>query len=474
MKKVKSIHFVGIKGVGMAPLAIIAKQAGIKVSGCDIDEKFITDVSLKKAGIEPLKGFSKDHINKGTDLVITTGAHGGFENEEVKATKEVGIEVMTQGQAVGVFMQGDLLGRSYKGISVAGSHGKTTTTAMIATILKEADLDPSFIIGTSDIFSLPSPGHFGKGKYFIAEADEYATEPSLDKTAKFLWQHPKILLFTNIDFDHPDIYPTIDHVYDVFLKFAKKLPSDGILIANGDDRQIQRLIKEYEGKVILYGMSPINNFVIKKVSISQDQMFFWVDAFGTSLGEFSLSIAGEHNAINALGAIVVALEAGVPLEKIKRALSNFKGSKRRSEYIGQLASGAYLFDDYAHHPTEIKKTLLSFRQRFPKYKLVCIFQPHTYSRTKHLFDDFISSFNQCDQVILTNIYSSSREQPDNTVSAKQIVEKMNTFRKSSLFMPTLLDVIEYINKNGFDKDTVIVTMGAGDIYKIAQSLKLKS
>ena len=179
MNKIKNIHFLGIKGVGMTPLAIIAKEAGFKVSGCDLDEEFITDAPLERAGIKSLVGFSEEHL-LACDLLITTGAHGGFENIEVIKAKQLGIPVWTQGQAVGKFMDGELLKDVFEGISVAGSHGKTTTSAMIATILKENKQDPTFLIGTGDIPSLGSSGHFGKGKYFVAEADEYATEPKYD------------------------------------------------------------------------------------------------------------------------------------------------------------------------------------------------------------------------------------------------------------------------------------------------------
>ncbi|MBU4016929.1 UDP-N-acetylmuramate--L-alanine ligase, partial [Patescibacteria group bacterium] len=192
MKK-KNIHFVGIKGVGMTPLAIIAKEAGFTVTGSDIDEEFITDEALKKAGIIPFVGFDPIHITK-PDLVITTGAHGGLDNIEVKKAKELGIEVLTHGQAVGVFMEGKIFNKSFRGISVAGTHGKTTTSGMLAAILHENRMDPSFVIGTGCVGSLGAPGHFGKGKYFIAEADEYATEPKYDKTPKFLWQHPQIAI----------------------------------------------------------------------------------------------------------------------------------------------------------------------------------------------------------------------------------------------------------------------------------------
>lgn len=472
-KKIKSIHFVGVKGVGMTPLAIIAKEAGIKVIGSDITDKFITDEVLRKKDIIPFKGFSENNISN-VDLVVTTGAHGGFDNVEVKKAIEKGIKVITQGEALGIFMDGDIFSRKFEGISVAGSHGKTTTTAMLSTIFEKAGMNPSFVIGTSDISSLDAPGHYGKGKYFIAEADEYATEPNYDKTSKFLWQHPKFLIFTNIDFDHPDFFSSIDSVKNAFQKFAKQLSSSGVLIANGDDIEIKKITSTCKSKVILFGQSPTNDFVLKKISISGDQLFFWVDAYGSSLGEFSLQVTGEHNAYNALAAVIGALEAGISIAKIKEGLYSYAGSKRRSEYKGRLESGAYLFDDYAHHPTEIKKTLIGFRQRFPKSKIVCVFQPHTYSRTKYLFDDFISSFNSSDVAIITNIYSSLREKPNSSVSSKLLVEKMNIFNKHALFLPSLNDVVEYINQNSFRDNTVIITMGAGDVYKIHDKLEVEN
>ncbi|MBI3069699.1 MAG: UDP-N-acetylmuramate--L-alanine ligase [Candidatus Levybacteria bacterium] len=474
MTKNKHIHFVGIKGVGMTPLAIIAKEAGFTVSGCDIEEEFITDEALRKAGINPLIGFSKEHI-KSVDLVITTGAHGGFDNEEVKSAREQGIQIMTQGQAVGVFMKGDLFGKKFEGISVAGSHGKTTTTAIIATILREGGLDPSYVVGTGMVASLGSAGHFGRGKYFVAEADEYMTEPKYDKTVKFLWQHPKILVITNIEFDHPDVYESIDSMQDAYLKFANQLPNDGVLIASKDDPQVKKLLKEYQGRVITFGYSPQNDFILKKVSISDLKTFFWVATKdGTSLGEFVLNVPGEHNGLNALASIVAALECGLDIAKIKKALIAFSGSKRRFEYIGKLQSGGLIFDDYAHHPTEIQKTLLAFRQSFPKKKIVCIFQPHTYSRTKALFEEFVRSFGLCDTLILTDIYPSLREKPDQSVSSEKMALSIERFHKEVLFLPRLLDVVEYINQKQYKEDTLLVTMGAGDVYKIASSLLWRS
>ncbi len=450
--KINSIYFVGIKGVGMTPLAIIAKEAGFEVKGSDIGEKFITDELLDKAGIVPLLGFSSARIAN-PDLVITTGAHGGFNNVEVLEAKRKGIRVMTQGEAVGVFMDGAIFGRKFTGISVTGTHGKTTTTAMIATMLKEAGLDPSYIIGTGNVPSLRSSGHFGKGKYFVAEADEYMTEPSFDKTIKFMWQHPKIAVFTNIEFDHPDAYGSLDDVREAFFKFASQLGKDGVLVACGDDPEIQKILSLVKCRKVTYGASTNNDFTV-----------------GSALRGINLNVFGDHNRLNATAAFVVGLEIGLSKEKIKTGLSRFRGVKRRSEFVGTLKSKALLFDDYAHHPTEIKKTLKSFREKFPNMKIVCIFQPHTYSRTKYLFDQFLTSFNDADTVLLTNTYSSLREKPDPKILSKILADKIGLKHKNVVFLPKLSDVVKYIDKNAYGKDTLLLTMGAGDVYTISQKL----
>ena len=297
-KKIKSIYFVGIKGVGMTPLAIIAKESGMEVSGSDIGEEFITSELLRKSGITSLTGFSKDHI-KNPDLIITTGAHGGFNNVEVLEAKRKGIKVLTQGEAVGAFMDGAIFDRNQVGISVTGTHGKTTTTAMAATVLKDCGLDPSFVIGTGNVLSLGSSGHFGKGKYFVAEADEYMTEPSFDKTIKFMWQHPKIAVITNIEFDHPDAYKSLDETREKFLEFARELPKDGVLITCGDDPQVKKLLSQFYGRKITYGFAKQNDYVVDNV-----------------LKDVKLSVFGDHNRLNAVASFIVGLEVGLAKEKI--------------------------------------------------------------------------------------------------------------------------------------------------------------
>ncbi len=453
MQRVRSIHFVGIKGVGMTPLAIIAKEAGIKVSGSDIADKFITDVVLKKTGIIPLVGFSENHVGN-VDLVITTGAHGGFNNIEALEAKRKKIKVITQGEAVGTFMDGAIFGRKFFGISVTGTHGKTTTTAMIATLLKVNNLDPSYLIGTADVASLGAPGHYGKGKYFVAEADEYMTEPAFDRTIKHMWQHPKIAIITNIEFDHPDAYSSLDDTREKFLEFANQLPEDGALVTWGDDPQVKKLLVQFKGRKITYGCAKQNDYIVDNV-----------------LKDIKLSVFGDHNRLNATAAFAVGLEIGLSREQIRKGLEQFKGSKRRSEFVGTLSGGAQLFDDYAHHPTKIQKTLKAFREKFPNSKIVCVFQPHTYSRTKSLFEQFSDSFKDVDTVILTNIYASLREKPDLSISMQDMVNKIG---KKALFLPTLSDVVKYINNQGYGKNVVLITMGAGDVYKISEKLKFKS
>ncbi len=468
MKK-KQIHFVGIKGTNMMPLALIAKSAGYDVTGSDVDQEFITDAALKKAKITPLKGFAAEHVSQ-PDFVITTGAHGGYDNIEVHAAKLKKIPVMSAGEATGAFMKGEILGEQFTGISVAGTHGKTTTTAMIATILKENGLDPSYIIGTGDVKSLGVPGYLGKGRYFVAEADEYATEPVHDRRARFLWQHPTFAIFTNIEHDHPDIYPTIDSVRSTFLEFANNLSPKGLLIACGDDPEVRKLLKEYERKAVTYGFGAGNDYVLERATISGDQTFFWVKSHGVPLGEFAIRVAGEHNALNALAAIIIALEVGLSIEKVRKGLLAFEGSKRRLEFIGDLQTGAKVYDDYAHHPTEIRKTLGALRKQYPKKKIVCLFQPHTYSRTKQLFNDFLRVFEDVDTIVVTDIYASLREKADPSVSAKQLAVGISNHHKEVIYLETLDDVVKYINENRFRSDTILVSMGAGDIYTIHTKL----
>jgi UDP-N-acetylmuramate--alanine ligase len=466
----KKVHFVGVKGVGMASLALIAKQAGYEVTGSDVSDAFITDKILKENGIEILNDFDPSRVS-GVDIVITTGAHGGYENPEVMHAKSLNIPVVSQGEAVGLFMDGKLfVDRKFVGISIAGSHGKTTTTGMIATMLKNAGMDPSYVIGTSQIPSLDGPGHLGKGKYVVVEADEYATEPTHDKKAKLLWQHPEVIVLTNIDFDHPDIYGSLEEIVLVFHMFVSDLPDQGILIACGDDEGVKMLAKNISRDIVTFGFSPTNTYQITHVKTDEARTFFTISRMGMDLGEFSVEVSGQHNALNATASVVCGIELGMTPESIKNSLKKYSGAKRRMEYVGKLTSGALVYDDYAHHPKEISETLSAFREMFPKKRLVCIFQPHTFSRTKKLFEQFTTSFDKADVVGIMNIFSSAREKDDETVSSIQLVSQIK-LRKSSVFsLPEALDVVQYIDQNRFGEDTIVILMGAGDIYKLTETL----
>lgn len=470
MNKISTIHFTGIKGVGMTPLAIIAKEAGISITGSDVDEDFITEYSLKKAGISVFRGFNASDIGN-PDLLITSGAHGGQNNPQAFESRKRKIPVWSQGQAVGEFMKGDIFGRKFKGISISGSHGKTTVTSIVATIFKESGLDPSYLIGTSSISSLDMPGHFGNGKFFIAEADEYATDPDSDRTAKMLWQHPEIALITNIEFDHPDIYKNIEDVRNSFVAFSNSLKKDSILVVCIDDKENKTFIRESGVRnLVTYGFSPSSDYKLDNLIQEGGETVFHVNYKNTILGKFFTDLPGEFNALNLLGSIVISIEAGISVDKIQSSIKKYKGAKRRFEYIGTLSSGAKLFDDYAHHPTEIKKTLRALSDRYKDKKIVCIFQPHTYSRTKALFDDFIHSFSDADEVIISDIYSSLREVPDPSVGSEILTKRMKSIHNSVAYMPALPDVIKYVSQENYDDDFIVISMGAGDIYKIKDSL----
>lgn len=468
----KKIHFIGVKGVGMAPLAVIAQEAGFQVSGCDVSQEFITDQLLKKAGIEILNGFSKEHLKK-VDMVIATGAHGGSKNPEVIAAGELNLPILTQGEATAQFQNGSFFGRKTFGISVAGSHGKTTTTAMMATILKSAGLDPSYSIGTGFVPYLESDGHFGRGRYFIVEADEYVVDAENDRTPKFLLQSPDLILITNVDFDHPDIYPSYEDVEDAFLKFSEKLGNSKPLVICGDGSKNQDFIKKLKGNIKTYGFSPLNEVTIAKITYSDEKTFFRLNSQGQDLGEFMLNIFGEQNVVDATGAIVAAIELGLSIPEIKEGISKFLGTKRRSEFITKLDNGALIYDDYAHHPEEIKQTLSSFKKRFSKKEIICVFQPHMYSRTKVLLADFINAYEDADQVIISEIFPSFRETPDLEFSAQRIEAGINLHKKKAIFLSSLQDVIKYFEQNPPNGNSVVITMGAGDIYKVAEAFKNK-
>lgn len=477
---IQKIFFVGIKGVGMAPLALIAKEAGFEIAGSDLQEQFITDYYLHEQGILLLDDFKVEHLvnffsdtNVGQCLVITTGAHKGFDNPQVKWAQEAGIKILTQGQALALFMNGEILGRDgMKSIAVAGSHGKTTISSLLAIALSELELNPTYAVGTGELFPLGAPGHLGSGEFFIAEADEYASEPVYDRVPKFLYQTPNYAIFNNIDFDHPDMYGSIDDIAEAFMEFANNIKSGGILFVNGDDTYLSKFKKNLhkDVRVITYGKNNTNDYVISKIITQDFTSRFTVHRNGQEMGVFELSVPGEHNATNALSAIALLTEIGIEKSKIRSGIAAFEGSKRRLEMIGYTDGGALLIDDYGHHPNEIKATILTLKNAYPKKKIVCIFQPHTYSRTKALLLEFGAVFKLVDKLLLLPVFKSQRDTENDTISQEEYISAHSTHADTQ-FIEKFEDVVEYIKKNCASDEFVVLTIGAGDVYKIAYSLK---
>jgi UDP-N-acetylmuramate--alanine ligase len=423
LQQAKRIYFVGLKGVAMAALAIWAKESGKEIAGSDVGEEFPTDEELKLVGISVHKGFDDENLAAfGPDLVVYTGAHGGRENPQVVYAMNSNIPILAHGQALGLAMEGK------RQISVAGSHGKTTTSAMIATILTDAGLDPSYAIGCGNIRGLGAAGHAGKGEWFVAEADEYVTDPGHDMTPRFLWQTPEVLVVTNIDYDHPDVYPSLSAVQEAFVRLQKQ---SAFTIFNADD-----------------AASSVLNASLNVGTFNRLEPF-----------PVTLELPGEHNILNAKSAANACGKIGISWEIVKRGFERFGGTKRRFEKLGEIR-GALVYDDYAHHPKEIEATIAAFRQKYPDRRLIVVFQPHTYSRTNALFHDFVRALGRADISIVTHIYASAREKQ----AQSPAVEKLG-----GIYLPLKQDVYRWLSREIKPED-VIVFMGAGDIYQWAEMI----
>lgn len=444
----------------MAALAIVAKEKGYTVTGSDVADDFTTAEVLKKFKITPLMGFKKENLKyltnwpNSSNLVIVTGAHGGLNNLEAVAAKEMGLKVLSHGQALAEFT------KEKKTIAVSGSHGKTTVAAMVAHILMKAGLDPSFAVGCGNIKSLGSPGHFGKGEYFVAEADEYVK--------RFLDLNPTVGVVTNIEYDHPDAFRNLEEVKSVFWEFTQKIKEDGVLIAGIDDENVRQLLPKIKVSVLSYGFSPICDYQISRLSSGEEATWFNLKYQGTDLGQFTLRVCGKHNSQNAAAAAIVANYLGLSWSEIKKHLATFLGTSRRFEKISEKNGGKF-YDDYAHHPTQIKATLSAARARFPKKRIIAVFQPHTFSRTKALFEEFSQCFKSADLVIITKIYASAREKDDPAISSKMLVNNILKFQKDVIYLETPDEVVEYLKTNLKPED-VVITMGAGDIYELHKKI----
>jgi UDP-N-acetylmuramate--alanine ligase len=446
------VFIVGIKGVAMANLAIILSQMGKKVTGSDVDEEFITDETLQKYPVTILKGFS-DPLPKDIDVVIYSAAHGGTTNDQVKTARERSIPALHQVTALAQIMD-----RHEVRIAVCGSHGKTTTTSMLAHALCELGVDPSYMIGSST-FGDHAGGAFGHEKYMVVEADEYALDPPRDVTPKFLHLHPTHTICTNIDFDHPDVFPTLDAVKQAFKTFFTDNASR--VFACGDDVVVTEVVAAVPShRVKMYSLKDAT------VLANNEGTVVTVDG-----ATYTLPVSPGKLLGNALGVIAVLRDLGFSPDNIQKALATFKGPKRRFEQVGTVGK-IDLYDDYAHHPKEIETTIQAAQDRFgKKRRIIVIFQPHTYSRTQALKDEFIDALSKADVAYVAPIFASARETiGEATITSAQLAADAAKKGISNLHSFTSVEELQQLLRGEVRPNDVIMTMGAGDIYKVKSDI----
>ncbi len=446
----KRIHLVGIGGAGMSGIARILKQMGKDITGSDLNSSEVTS-RLESIGITVFNGHSSANLDQDTDLVVFSSAVPGS-NPEVRKAHRLGIPVIRRGEMLAHLVN------SCQGIAVAGAHGKTTTTSMIAKILEEHGLDPSFLIG-AELQDSSFGAQLGSGEYFVAEADE--------SDASFLQLNPYVAIVTNVEDDHLEFYRSMDRLKDAFRQFISQVKTGGFAILYHDDPFLRSLKDDFR-HLIYYGSTPDACYHYSNLKNNGWGSSFAVHHHGEYQGTIVLSIPGYHNVLNALAATAVANELGIPFKVIKEALLCFKGAKRRLQLLGKVG-GITLIDDYAHHPTEIAATIGAARQ-FHEGRLTVVFQPHRYTRTKILREQFGGAFKGVDQLIVTDIYSAG-EKPIPGITGDTICQSAQKQGCNALFIPEPDGITDYLLKESRPGD-VILFMGAGDIWKIGEEFKL--
>ncbi len=424
LSEINKIHFIGIGGIGISAIARLFLLQGKTVIGSDLNRSLVTD-ELEKFGAKIYFGHNKNNLGADSDLVVYTIAISDKNPELIKA-KKLKISVLSYPEILGQ------ISKNFYTIAVSGTHGKTTTTAMVGKILSDTSFDPTVIVGS---FLKNGSGNLivGKSNFLVVEACEYRRS--------FLNLSPNILIITNIDNDHLDYYKDIKDIQSAFMEMVNKLPEDGYLICNTKQKTLKPVLKSLKAKLLDFSK-------IKRVP--------------------KLLVPGEHNVENAKAALCVAIALKINKQKTKKSLETFSGTWRRIEYKGKTKSGALLYDDYGHHPTEIRATLAALRGKFKKKKMFVIFQPHLYSRTKLLLKDFTKSFNNADEIIITDIYAA-REKMDKTIHAKDLSEALNKNNKDAIYVSSFKDIVNYINKKSKTGD-IILTIGAGSILNVAETL----
>jgi len=461
----KSVYMIGIKGVGMTMLAQFLKEKGVAVSGSDTPEIFLTDKVLKKEKIKVAQGFSASNLPSEVDLIIYSSAYTPENNVELSAlANQNKIKVLNYASALG-----EIFSR-YEGVAVCGSHGKTTCSAWLGYVLWKANFKPNVLVGSS-VPQFNGSSLVGESDLFVAEVDEYQN--------KLQYFSPSGVVLNNIDYDHPDFFKTKAEYRKVFADFVSKIPESGWLVANDNDKQVRDLYPLVKGWLLNYDLVKGEaqyqkrqgqvSFIAYNHYLKDGFQYFNVN----NLGEFKIKLLGCHNVYNALAVIAASYALGVEITEIKKHLAAFSGTTRRAQYLGDFKS-VPIFDDYAHHPTEVKATLSAFKEAYPKKKLVAVFHPHTYTRTLALFDDFARSFSDADELIMIDIYGSAREIQGGTSSRELIAaikawNKEQGRRQTVVHQKDLASVEKYLREHLKPNDLLLL-MGAGDIFRVGERL----
>lgn len=447
----KRFHFIGVGGIGMSGLAALLMKNNAIVAGSDqTASEVINKLSQKGADIKI--GHSIENLSPQTDAVVISAAIKE-DNPELKLARERGSKVYKYAEMLGKLMN------RYEGIAISGTHGKSTTSGWLVYLLKQAGIDANFIIGAK-ISQLDSSSDIADSKYFVAEACEY------DRS--FMNLKPKIACILNIEQDHLDYYKNEDEIVEAFGEFALGTRQDGVIIANGQDANVAKITRQLgiDLRCETFGLDDSCNFCAKNILLNDGLYAFDVYHNGACLGATRISLPGRHNILNALAVVAVAVKAELDAQHALELLPGFTGIDRRLMLKGQFGQITVL-DDYAHHPTEIKASLAAIRQRYQPKRIWCIFQPHQYSRTRFLLDDFTESFKLADVTIVPEIYFVRDSQSaKKEINAQILVERMQANGTQALFIDGFGAICEYL-KDNVRPGELVVTMGAGDIWKVS-------
>ncbi|MBQ3290813.1 MAG: UDP-N-acetylmuramate--L-alanine ligase [Mogibacterium sp.] len=451
----KKIHCLGIGGIGLSAVAEILADNGHIVTGTDINPSKVTR-HLESIGIKVYPSHEPENV-EGVDAIVYSNAVSK-DNPEVMRARELGIPLFSRAQVLGMIMD-----RYNHSVAICGTHGKTTVTSMTSLILRNANYKPTILVG-GNLPQINGNVEIGENNYFVTEACEYMDS--------FLQLKPSIGVILNIDSDHLDYFKDMEHIVKSFSTFVEQITPDGIIIAYGDNPFVKDILREHTNK-ITYGYSESNDFYAENIKFNEHGYpSFDICHKGRAITRLELAVPGEHNVLNAMAAFVTSSYLKVDIKTIADTLREYHGTNRRFDFLGTTESGALIIDDYAHHPTEIKATLAAAKN-VKHNKLWLVFQPHTYTRTKALFDEFVDAFGDADVVVLTDIYAA-REKDVYGISSYKLANAMKIKypERNIFYVKDFEDIARYLRKVA-QQDDIVMTMGAGDVYKIGEMLLKK-